>query len=372
MRNIFRIAILMVTAAMVACGGGGGGGGTPTGPAATLRVYPPIGAITMPVGAAGSTGIEVRGGVGPYGVISSDASVSAMLSSDNILLLSSSKQGSSEVTVYDASLPVQQVKINVTTQTVPMVSSVGTAINLNPGESKQFDIRGGVAPYAVTSSDASIVTVSGSNGGYTIVGQNNNGTATILITDSVGATLSIAVTVKVVALTAQPNKVAGIVGGSGSVQILGGLAPFTVTFDNVSVATASASGRVVNVTYKAPGAANLVIVDAAGQSATVPVAVTANVLVLAPAAQTVLETQNDNVTIMISGGVPPYTPVMSLAQASLAKATISGNTLTIGVGSAGNRCVSADTSVIVDVYDAQLTKQTATLTIKDGAPTACP
>ena len=62
MRNFFKVLMLVVTAALVACGGGGGGEGTPNGAAAVLRLYPPIASVSLPVGAAGSTGVEVRGG----------------------------------------------------------------------------------------------------------------------------------------------------------------------------------------------------------------------------------------------------------------------------------------------------------------------
>ena len=69
------VCLAVFLLSVVSCGGGGGGGGTPNGPSATLRTYPPIESIAVPVGFKGSSGIEVRGGKGPYGVITSDASI---------------------------------------------------------------------------------------------------------------------------------------------------------------------------------------------------------------------------------------------------------------------------------------------------------
>lgn len=139
MKKLLKFLLATATGVfLIACGGGGGGGGTPNGPSATLRVYPPVDTISLPVGASGSTGIEVRGGKAPYGVISSDASVSAFLSADGILFISGNGEGTSTLTVYDESLPVQQVKITATAKAVPLVSSAGTAVTLKPNQSVQL------------------------------------------------------------------------------------------------------------------------------------------------------------------------------------------------------------------------------------------
>ena len=69
MKKLLKFLLATTTGVLlIACGGGGGGGGTPNGPSATLRVYPPVDTISLPIGASGSTGIEVRGGKAPYGV----------------------------------------------------------------------------------------------------------------------------------------------------------------------------------------------------------------------------------------------------------------------------------------------------------------
>lgn len=54
MKNILKTLLIVAAITLVvACGGGGGGGGTPNGPSATLRVYPPVDTISLPVGASG-------------------------------------------------------------------------------------------------------------------------------------------------------------------------------------------------------------------------------------------------------------------------------------------------------------------------------
>ena len=88
MKKILKsLLIIAATSIISACGGGGEGGGTPNGPSATLRLYPPISGATLPVGAAGSLDVEVRGGKGPYAITSSDAAVQMGLSDDNKLVV---------------------------------------------------------------------------------------------------------------------------------------------------------------------------------------------------------------------------------------------------------------------------------------------
>lgn len=380
MKNIFKVLLLVVSSALIAaCGGGGGGGGTPNGPSATLRVYPPVDTISLPVGASGSTGIEVRGGTGPYGVISSDASVSAELSTHGILYISGNSDGTSTLTVYDESLPVQQVKITVTAKAVPLVSSAGTAITLKPNQALQFNIRGGVAPYAVNSSDTSTVSAVISGSTVTVTGLPKAGSATVLITDAAGATLSVTVTVQVGTLAASPASITGAAATTNTVAINGGVAPYMVSSSNTSVATASVSGASVSVGLVALGSANITITDAAGQSVVISVTVNTSVLQVSPANQTVDEKSATPTTLtyLIAGGTAPYTPLVSPADSGFfTTLSVTANTLTatIPASSATARCVTADKVIPIDIYDSKLVKQTVSVTIKDNgvAVGGCP
>ena len=362
---------------VVACGGGGGGGGTPNGPSATLRVYPPVDTISLPVGAAGSTGIEVRGGKAPYGVISSDASVSATLSADGILFIAGNSDGTSTLTVYDESLPVQQVKITVTAKAVPLVSSAGTSITLRPNQSLQFNVRGGAAPYSVNSSDTSIVSASISGSTVTLSGLPKAGNATILVTDAAGATLTITATVQVSTMSVSPASITGPAATSNTITINGGVGPYTVSSTNTAVATASVSGSSVSVSLVAQGSADIKITDAAGTSVVVSVTVNTSVLQVSPANQTVDEKSltSTTLTYLIAGGTPPYTPLVSPADKAFFTAlSITANALTATLpdSATGPRCVTADKVIPIDVYDSKLVKQTVSVTIKDGGAVACP
>lgn len=378
MKNIFKALLAMtLSLLLVACGGGGGGGGTPNGPSATLRVYPPVGAITLPVGASGSTGIEVRGGKAPYGVISSDASVSAFLSDDSILFISGNSDGTSTLTVYDESLPVQQVKITVTAKAVPLASSAGTAVTLRPNQSLQFNVRGGVGPYSVNSSDTSVVSASISGSTVTLQGLPKAGASTILITDSVGATLSVTATVQVSTIAVSPASITGPAGTNNTVTINGGVAPYAVSSTNTAVATASISGATVSVALVSLGSADIKITDAAGTSIVVSVTVNSNVLQVSPANQTVDEKSPTSTTLtyLIAGGMAPYTPLVSPAdKAYFTTLSVTANTLTATLpdSTTGPRCVTADKVIPIDVYDSKLVKQTVSVTIKDGGAVACP
>ncbi|PUA99021.1 MULTISPECIES: hypothetical protein [unclassified Acidovorax] len=378
MKNILKTLLIVAASTLIAaCGGGGGGGGTPNGPSATLRVYPPVDAISLPVGASGSTGIEVRGGKAPYGVISSDASVSAMLSTDGILFISGNSDGTSTLTVYDESLPVQQVKITVTAKAVPLASSAGTAITLRPNQSVQFNVRGGVAPYSVNSSDTGVVSASISGSTVTLVGMPKSGSATILITDAAGATLSVTATVQISSLSVSPASITGPAGTANTVAISGGVAPYTVSSTNTAVATATLSGSSVNVSLVSQGASEVKITDAANTSLVVSVTVTSNVLQVSPANQTVDEKSATSTTLtyLIAGGTAPYTPLVSPADRSyFTTLSIAGTALTATLpdSTTGPRCVTADKVIPIDIYDSKLVKQTVSVTIKDGGAVACP
>ncbi|WP_422848809.1 hypothetical protein ACOYR4_04725 [Acidovorax sp. M14] len=378
MKNIIKSILVVVTSVMVvACGGGGGGGGTPNGPSATLRVYPPVDTVSLPVGAAGSTGIEVRGGKAPYGVISSDASVSATLSADGILFIAGNSDGTSTLTVYDESLPVQQVKITVTAKAVPLVSSAGTSITLRPNQSLQFNVRGGAAPYSVNSSDTSIVSASISGSTVTLSGLPKAGNATILVTDAAGATLTITATVQVSTMSVSPASITGPAATSNTITINGGVGPYTVSSTNTAVATASVSGSSVSVSLVAQGSADIKITDAAGTSVVVSVTVNTSVLQVSPANQTVDEKSltSTTLTYLIAGGTPPYTPLVSPADKAFFTAlSITANALTATLpdSATGPRCVTADKVIPIDVYDSKLVKQTVSVTIKDGGAVACP
>lgn len=372
MKKILNTILLSATVLLASCGGGGSGGGEPNGPSATLRLFPPISGISLPVGASGSTDIEVRGGRPPYGVISSDSSVSVGLTPENVILVRANGEGSSDVVVYDTSLPVQQVKITVTAKSVAMASSVGNALSLAPGETRQFNIRGGVMPYTVSSSDAGVVTASISGATVTVVGQPKGGTATVLVTDAAGATISIAITVQVTTLGITPATISGPAGTSNAFAVSGGLAPYSVNSSNPTVATATVSGSAVSVSLRAQGVATITVTDASGKSVTSTVTVTNNALSVAPATQQVPETSNAPVTFLISGGTAPYTPLISPADAVNTTVAITATTLTVSVPVGQNRCVTADRTIPIDIYDATLAKQTVTLTIKDGGAVACP
>ena len=362
---------------LISCGGGGDGGGEPNGAEAKLRIYPPIESISLPVGSSGSTGVEVRGGKGPYTVTTSDASVGVTLSPENVIYVAGNSDGTSEIAIYDTSLPVQIVKISVTAKAVPLLSSIGTTAGMAPSSSLSFTVRGGLAPYAVSSSDPSVATVSGSNAGYTVTSTAKGGTATINVLDKAGEVLAITVTVTIDPLVVSPAAVTGMVGSSGSLQISGGVAPYSVLSSNASVVTVSGT----SYSLKGVGTATLSVTDAGGKSSSVSVTVTPDTsLKVAPATQNVSEESTSTVTYLISGGTAPYSFIMSTGDNDVATVSIdqTAKALKIDPGAIvpvtnpTGRCVVANRTVSVDLYDSALAKQTITLVINTAAGPLCP
>lgn len=291
------------------------------------------------------------------------------LSDDNrLVVLSTSKEGSSDVVVYDTSLPVQQVKITVEAKAVPMASSVGESLNLVPYESRQFNIRGGVRPYTVSTSNANVVSAGVSGATVTVVGQAKGGTATVRIMDAVGATLNVAVVVQVTDLAVTPSTVTGSVGTTDSLNIVGGLPPYKVSSSNTDAVSASASGSTVSLSLLAKGTSTITVTDSSGTSVAVTVTVNSDLLKVSPMSQTVPKSTAASVDYLISGGTGTYMPLISAADA--ASVTIAASKLTVVVPA--GPCIAADKVIPIDIYDATLAKQTVTLIIKNTNPASCP
>ena len=211
----------------------------------------------------------------------------------------------------------------------------------------------------------------------TLQGLPKAGASTILITDSVGATLSVTATVQVSTIAVSPASITGPAGTNNTVTINGGVAPYAVSSTNTAVATASISGATVSVALVSLGSADIKITDAAGTSIVVSVTVNSNVLQVSPANQTVDEKSPTSTTLtyLIAGGTAPYTPLVSPAdKAYFTTLSVTANTLTATLpdSTTGPRCVTADKVIPIDVYDSKLVKQTVSVTIKDGGAVACP
>lgn len=387
MLKIYKFWMVMVAAFLTACGGGGGLPGSQTGDA-QLRVYPPISAVTVPVG-AGYAAVEIRGGDRPYAVFSNHPAISVTLVDGNIMqiralaAIESGSTGTAGGTTPKAWFTdkngIKTVEIQVSTFTIPLNNTIPGSIVLLPNETRSGVVSSGFAPYTYSSANNGVATISGnSSGQYTITGVAA-GSTTVQVTDAVGAKVTINVEVRsapVVELEVTPASGSGRVGSSLVFDIKGGVAPYTVLSNSPSVATASVSGRTLTVQLLLVGSTSLVVRDATGATKTVGVTATAiqsTPLIITPPSQEVADTSTADVVYTLGDGVPPFIPVVPLANQTLVRPEISSDNtkLTLKVGSQGNRCVTGDQTIVVQVFDQTGVGKNATLVIRDTGA-ACP
>ena len=174
-------------------------------------------------------------------------------------------------------------------------------------------------------------------------------------------------------MAVKPSTVTGPAGTANSLNIVGGLPPYTVNSSNTAAVSANASGAVVSLNLLAKGASTITVTDKSGTSVAVTVTVNSDLLKVSPMSQTVNESTAAAVSVdyLIAGGTGPYTALISAADAaSVTSSSITTSKLTVVVPA--GKCVAADKVIPIDIYDATLAKQTVSLIIKNTDPAVCP
>lgn len=188
-------------------------------------------------------------------------------------------------------------------------------IAANIGDQLTLSIAGGTPSYSVvsSSSNASVTRVtqtSGSAAATAVITAANQGTAMIVVTDSAGnqvsSTLTIATSSIPLALT--PASISTSVGNRTTATISGGRPPYSVVSSsaNVSVVQTIPGAHSTTLILEALGVgdASIMIFDSTGGQVNGQVSVTTQALVVTPSSVSVRT--GTNVSINISGGLPPY------------------------------------------------------------------
>ena len=285
--------------------------------------------VTLPNGSSAT--YSVGGGTAPYTVTSANTSIATVSLSGNSLTINAMAAGTTPIVIRDSTGAT--VTANVTV--APASSLFTTApqdVTIGVGAAPVYTVGGGVGPYTAMSSNAGIATVSLSGSSLVITGVAT-GAATVVLRDSAGATLNIAVTVSTAAgavlFTTAPPAITLAIGPANAqtYSIGGGSAPYTATSSNTTVASAALAGSAVTITGLAIGSANVVIRDSAGSSVTVAVTVSSGQLTVSPSGATALV--GDTLFANISGGSGSYTALVT--NAAVATASVSGSTLRVDV-----------------------------------------
>lgn len=350
-------------------------------------------ALTLALGASGS--YMAGGGKRPYAISSSNASVARASINADTFLITGMAAGSAQVLITDAdgaSLPVT-VTVGSGAVLTPLFSTAPDDVGLTVNTATTYTVGGGAGGYSATSANAGMVSVTLSGTSLTVTAVSA-GTTNLLVSDSAGATLTIGVTVSALAtpvIDILPGSATGNVGDVLQFIVNGGAPGYTITINNTSIATAApvsvaASGGTFSVRLLNVGTTQATIVDARGQSSSLPITVGAlsTVLRMSPSALLVGENSTEVIDLNIFGGTGPYRVLTS--DLRLSNVTVTGSILSIGLGQNGNRCIAstseAGTYVPSGTYDVTLTaidslgaSATSIMTIKDnglGLNLACP
>lgn len=327
--------LLGVLTLLSGCGGGRGdslGGSSST---SALTVSP-----SSTTGAVGQTlNFIIAGGLPGYNVASSAPSkttVSAINLSGGLYSFTATlvSAGSVTLTVVDSNNTLVTVALTVTgSSNAALYTTAPGSITIASGGKVQYTIGGGTPPYSATSSNNSIVDTPSINNGTSLNFTGGaSGSAIVTVTDSVGATTAINVTVANSAgaplTTAAPGAITIGIGTQyeQSYAISGGTPGYSVTSANTNVATATLSPNNTTVTIVGV-AAGVTTVNVSDATHATTVAINVNV---ATVSGTGFSTAPDTNTwtmggacpadippysvFFINGGVPPYTVTSSAPQ----------------------------------------------------------
>ncbi len=213
--------------------------------------------------------VTITGGFPPYSFTENPSGKAIITLSGSVMTLEGQGTGDSDITVTDSVGTVADIDLKVWTNATLMVHQ--PTLTIGTGGIDYAAAGGGPLPYSVSSSDDTVATASINNKQITVQGISS-GTATITVTDDIGDTDTIAVTV-IPPLTASPTMLSMNPGDSDTITLSNGVGPFTAVSGNYDVATVSVSGNIVTVDALGPGTITVNIRD----SLNTPVSVLVNV-----------------------------------------------------------------------------------------------
>ncbi|MDB5890350.1 MAG: hypothetical protein JWP47_1181 [Polaromonas sp.] len=315
-------------------------------------------AISIPIGE--KPAYSLGGGSPPYSVASSNAAVVTAGVSGNLLTVNAVSAGSANLAIRDSVGGIVSVSATVPAPAgVALFTTAPAAITVAIGAAPNFVIGGGNGNYTVATSNASVATVAQSGGSFTVTGLAT-GSSNIVVRDSLGATVTIPVTVPSAGslpfFTTAPSNVTVGIGAEPAYGIGGGSGPYTASTSNTSIAIATVNGSNLFVRGIATGTANVVVRDSTGALITISVLVGASAVAITPNSATGII--GDTLVATLTGGTPPYRA--SVGNILVAAASMSGNTLTVRLQQVGQ--------TVVTVLDANDQSIAYSLTVNAATP----
>lgn len=340
------------------------------------------GGVTLQIGTS-STAYTVGGGTTPYTVASNNTGVATATLVGGQLTISAISAGNATLTVRDADGVSVSFAVTVASQAAaPLFSTAGAAVTLKPGTTATYALGGGVPPYSVFGSSAPSVATASITGSVLSINALAAGTAQLIIMDSANsAPLTISVTASYPPLSVNPAALTGNVSDTVFFVVSGGATPYRFVSTNEAIVKAptlvsqTSTEAVYSATLLLTGSASFQVIDAAGTSQAVPVTVSndARSFRLSPSELAISENFNAPFTLQIVGGTAPYTAFTTdVTRTSVPAGAISTSSLSVGLGTSGNRCVATTAQVTITLIDGTGQAATSTITITDNNGNPCP
>lgn len=367
MQKIFRIWMLMLTAALVACGGGGGSSGA--NPNQQVLVTTAGSEVILPVGAARD--YQISGGVPPYRVGNTEQAIAVGQISGNTLTIGAASAGDTKINILDHSGASVAISVKVGSS-VPLYTTAPSSLMIGVGANvaRTFWVGGGGAPYTVEGGDSNVAIVQMIGGTQWRVTGVAKGTTSVKIRDTAGVEVLIALEVGSPELRISPTDLTIPVGLEARAKLSGGQPPYSVAGGIPAAITATIQGDELIIKGNLASKLDVSVMDAAGQIVKVNVEVnTATTSIrLSPSQVVVSENDTQPIQFTVFGAVGPICVFTS--DPSFLQATVPGcatrSTVTLETGTRGSRCVNGSQSVLLTVVDENRSVGTADITIADN------
>lgn len=281
----------------------------------------------------------VFGGTAPYVVNSNSGIITDVVLTGASLSIRGKVPGHQTVAISDAKGAVINIDVTVNQG---LYTDAPSNLSIVNGTGIAFSIFGGIpyggtAAYRVNSSNPAIASAAISGTTLSISGLSSGATS-LVISDSVGATTTVAVTVPVAGalVSTAPSSLSLATGASGAYVLSGGSGTYTVTSANPSIVGAVVTGSTLTISAVADtagGAANVTVTDSVHTSP-LTIAVTAvPVQFFTTAPPALFLTPTGQATYTIFGGVPPFS--VQSGNLSAVSGTVSGRSFTLQAVAAG-------------------------------------
>ena len=311
--------------------------------ASSLPLYttaPP--SLTLGIGPVGADQpYLVGGGTGPYTATSDNSNVAAVSLQGVNLTITGLTAGSASIFVRDSAGTIVTLRVTVVgAAIVPLFTTAPPSVTIAISSTQTYGVGGGTGPYTATSNNVSVADVALVGNSLKVTGITA-GAANVVIRDSQGATVNVAVTVPAAStvplFTTAPPSVTIAIGSTQTYGVGGGTGPYTATTSNSTVADVSLVGNSLKVLGLKAGSASIVVRDAVGASTTVAVTVGLTPLSVTPNSATGII--DDILVATIVGGAPPYRA--SVGNILVATASIVGSDqLTIQLKQTGQTVIT--------------------------------